>query len=219
MFGRFIKRIYLYTMKNTIIAIFLSISIGLNAQIIDFNNFSEKTMNEVMFKTMNEYVKKIHNGDSLILSSVVQEEIMPDNYNFIKNNITKPLITLHNPKWLGRPGNDLPDILKKKIANEIILKYPHSNIIKTWNEEYKVYTIFTYVENIASLQFISNIEPITYQTAAQKLIECWSKSPGHAIYMNANYGNSVVVGVISYFEKRTKTIIVSFVYVDFRLFV
>jgi hypothetical protein len=55
-------------MKKFITILFLFCSLIINAQSIDFNNFCEKTMNNVMFDEMNKYVKELHNGDSLTLS-------------------------------------------------------------------------------------------------------------------------------------------------------
>ena len=83
-------------MKRIILIITLLFSIASNAQIVDFNNFSEETMKMVMFEEMNKYVKRIHHGDSLFWSAVVQQYIMTDNYKFIRDNSYLPLQKRHN---------------------------------------------------------------------------------------------------------------------------
>lgn len=186
-------------MKWLFSILFLVYSLLINAQVIDINNFSEDTMNQVMFDEMNKYVKKIHNGDSLIWSNVIQKDIMTDNYNFIKNNNNKlPFQKLHNPKWLGRPWNDLPDTIKIKIINTLP----------------KEYAIFTYTEILAGKSFTIQDGNYTYQKIAQECIINWNKSPGHALYMNANYENKVIVGVTSYYDKKRRMVYISFVYVS-----
>ena len=193
-------------MKKRLIILFILISIGANAQLIDWNNFDEQTMNDVMFVTMNTYVKKIHNGDSLILSSVIQKDIMADNYNFFKSN--KSLL-IHNPKWSNRLYNDLPDTIRIKIINENINpKYLKSK----WMEKYKYYYPFSYTEIIEKCIF-DNINSYTYQWIAQYFIDGWNKSPAHAMLMNGDYQNEVIVGVATYYNKNERAIYISFVYV------
>ena len=140
-------------MKHITIIITLLSTIISNAKIIDFNNFSEERMNQVMFDEMNKYVKRLHHGDSLIWSAVVQKDIMTDNYNFIRNNRYLPLQKLHNQKWLGRPWNDLPDTIRVKIIDEMS-KYPDSTFIKSkYFKEYKTYLAFTYTEILKSFTY------------------------------------------------------------------
>jgi len=189
-------------MKWLFSILFLVYSLLINAQVIDINNFSEDTMNQVMFDEMNKYVKKIHNGDSLVWSNVIQKDIMTDNYNFIKRNYYKDINKLHNPKWLDRPWNDLPDTIKIKIIDE-------SQGSQIWNK--KEYVIFTYTEILAGPFPVRNY---TYQKIAQECIINWNKSPGHALYMNANYENKVIVGVTSYYDKKRRMVYISFVYVS-----
>ena len=134
-------------MKQSLTFILILFSLATEAQVIDFNNFSEERMNEVMFSEMNSYVKKIHNGDSLIWSSVVQKDVMSDNYNFIKSNSGQNLMKLHNPKWLGRDWNDLPDTIRVKIINEMTIKYPQSEFLKAKKLEIgEGYLPMTYTE-------------------------------------------------------------------------
>jgi hypothetical protein len=172
-------------------------------------------MNEVMFSEMNNYVKKIHHGDSLIWSSVVQKEVMSDNYNFIKSNSGQNLMKLHNPKWLGRDWNDLPDTIRTKIITEMKTKYPQSEFLKANKlENYDVYSAFTYTEILHSITFSGNYPAITYQQIARTSITDWNNSPPHAMYMNANYKNVVIVGVATYYNKKTRTIFISFVHVS-----
>lgn len=56
-------------------------SILINAQVIDWNNFNEKTMNELMFRKMKEYTL-LEGGYSLSHSSSENQNI----YNCIKRN-------------------------------------------------------------------------------------------------------------------------------------
>jgi hypothetical protein len=73
--------IYISLMKRLIIILCLLPSIKINAQIVDFNHFSEKRMNEVMFIYMNDYTKT-NGGYSLTHSSVEETKI----YRYIKKN-------------------------------------------------------------------------------------------------------------------------------------
>lgn len=202
-------------MKHIIIIITLLSSIVSNAQIVDFNNFSEETMNMVMFDEMNKYVKRIHHGDSLIWSTVVQQDVMTDNYNYLRNNSYLPLQKLHNPKWLTRPWNDLPDTIKVKIIDDMSSKYPDSTFIKSkYYKEYKTYLAFTYTEILRLIRYGSPYPTVTYQDIARQCITDWNQSPPHAMYMNANYKNAVIVGVATYFNKKGRTIFISFVHVS-----
>lgn len=201
-------------MKAIVITIILLSSLIANAQIVDFDNFSEERMNRVMFDEMNKYVKRIHHGDSLIWSSVVQQDIMTDNYNFIRNNKYQALQKLHNQKWLGRPWNDLPDTIRVKIIEEMS-KYPDSTFIKNkYFKEYKTYLEFTYTEILRLIRYGSPYPTVTYQDIARQCITDWNQSPPHAMYMNANYKNAVIVGVATYFNKKGRTIFISFVHVS-----
>jgi hypothetical protein len=65
---------YLSSMKKMIIIFCFLHSALLFAQTIEFSQFSEATMNEVMFNRMNEY-SLLHGGDSLTQSTTAQEEI------------------------------------------------------------------------------------------------------------------------------------------------
>lgn len=202
-------------MKHALTFLILFVPFLSYSQVIDFDNFSEDRMNAVMFDEMNKYVKSIHNGDSLIWSSVVQNEVMSDNYNFLKRNSSQPLSKLHNPKWLSRDWNEVPDTIRTKIITEMVTKYPQSEFLK--KKEFKGfggYLAFTYTEILHSIRFSGNYPTITYQEIARGAIKGWNNSPPHAMYMNANYKNGVIVGVTTIFDKLRKTIIISFVHVS-----
>ena len=202
-------------MKRLLLLLYLLSAIISNAQVIDFNNFDESLMNQVMFDEMNKYVKKIHNGDSLIWSSVVQKDVMSDNYNFMKSNSSLHLMKLHNPKWLGRGWNDLPDTIRVKIIEEMTTKYPQSEFLKANKlENFDVYSAFSYTEILHSISYSGNNPQITYQDVAKGAIKAWNNSPPHAMYMNANYKNAVITGVATFFDRKRKTITISFVHVS-----
>ncbi len=202
-------------MKQYLTFLLIIFSSVVESQIIDFNSFSEERMNEVMFNEMNKYVKSIHNEDSLIWSSVVQQDVMADNYNFIRSNSSNNLMKLHNPKWLGRDWNDLPDTVRTKIITEMEIKFPQSEFLKKNKlENYEGYSAFTYTEILHSITFSGSYPSITYQEIARRAIKGWNNSPPHALYMNANYKNGVIVGVATVFDKKSKTIIISFVHVS-----
>jgi len=202
-------------MKQFLILIFLLSAINSNAQVIDFNNFDESLMNKVMFDEMNSYVKRIHKGDSLIWSVVIQKDVMTDNYNFMKTNSGKDLMKLHNPKWLGRGWNDLPDTIRVKIIKEMTTKYPQSKFLRANKlENFDVYSAFTYTEILHSITYSGAFPQITYQDVARGAIKAWNNSPPHALYMNANYKNAVITGVATFFDRKRKTIYISFVHVS-----
>ena len=122
---------------------------------------------------------------------------------------------LHNPKWLGRPWNDLPDTIRTKIIDEMKTRYPQSGFLKKNKlENYEGYSAFTYTEILHSITFSGSYPSITYQEIARRAIKGWNNSPPHALYMNANYKNAVIVGVATVFDKKSKTIIISFVHVS-----
>ena len=183
-------------MKKILFIIFSFLSIGAYAQIIDFDNFNETLMNQIMFDEMNKRTKQLHNGDSLIWSSVIQEDIMTDNYNYIKIHALQ-----HNPKWIQV---DLPDSIKVKINNEI-LKYSNFKFLTTR---------YTYSEIIGNVTFWGYDSSFTYQRIATEIINGWKNSPPHKSRMDANYMNKVLVGVITYYDKKRRTVYVSFVHIS-----
>jgi len=202
-------------MKRLLILIYLLSAINSYAQVINFNNFDEAIMNRVMFDEMNKYVKKIHNGDSLIWSTVVQKDVMKDNYNFMKTNSGKDLMKLHNPKWLGRGWNELPDTIRVKIIEEMTTKYPQSEFLRANKlENFDVYTAFTYTEILHCIIYGGSYPQTTYQDVAKGAIKAWNNSPPHALYMNANYKNAVITGVATFFDRKRRTIYISFVHVS-----
>lgn len=191
---------------------------------IDFNNFSEKRMSDVLFVAMNDYQKKIHNGDSLIRSSLIERTISRDNYNYFKNNCEKPpyddIMRLHNPRWydIDRDGNpdrifnDLPDTIKVKVINE--MKGTHF-LRANWDNHAESY-ILTYGEIIGEVSFEKL--PIdfkyTYTQIANDLIKSWNESKLHTNFLNGDYNNAVIVGSITYYHKKRRTVYVSFVYIS-----
>lgn len=199
-------------MKIILIILCPLLSISITAQVIDWENFSEERMSAVMFEEMNSYVKKIHDGDSLILSNVIQNQIMPRNYNLIKNNHTLPLHLLHNMEWkIPDMGNDLHDTLRTKIieenANPKLLE-------RKWMPDFKCYGLFCYTEILESVFYKGYETGHTYQDVAIHFIDGWNLSPPHAAWMNANYDSKVIVGVTTYFDNKTRTIFISFVHLS-----
>lgn len=182
----------------------------ITAQPVDWKNFSEERMNEVMFNEMNEYVKRTHNGDSLVRSNVIQEEIMTTNFNLIRENHHLPLRSLHNQKWINDNTNELSDTLKRKIIGENANPILIENI---YLKDYNIYIGLSYMEILQSSSYPNN-NLISYQEVAKEFIRNWNNSPPHAGYMNANYRSKVIVGVTTYYHKGSRTIFISFVYVS-----
>jgi len=197
-------------MKIILLILFPLLSITITAQPIDWNNFSEEKMNEAMFSEMNEYVKKTHDCDSLILSKVIQENIMPRNYSLIKNNHHLPLHSLHNQEWMNERTNELPDTLKNKIIGE----YANPKLLESiFLEDFNVYAQLFYMEILQSSSYRYN-DHISYQEVAREFINNWNTSPPHAAHMNANYQSKVICGVTTYYNIPTRTVFISFVYVS-----
>jgi hypothetical protein len=241
-------------MRNLLFVISLLSPFTLLSQTIDWNDFSEEKMNEVMFSEMNKYVKSLkrrdsvrinpedlgskyraydwhdysktdkelmsdgakwRTGDSLILSKVIQDQIMPRNRGFIKKNSFRPLDALrlsHNKEWLMPDrGNDLHDTLRAKIFEE----YANPKMLKSlWMEEFKVYGYLCYTEILVCSSFSYPEAGLTYQQIAVQFIDAWNTSPSHSALMNANYHNKVICGVATYFDKESWVVYVSFVHVS-----
>lgn len=191
-------------MRNILFVLSLLSPFTLLSQTIDWNDFDEERMNEVMFIEMNGYVKMIHAGDSLIISSVVQSEIMPRNYALIKKNRLLPLDSLHlshNMEWQipGR-GNDLHDTLRAKIIQENACP----NLLKSkWMPDFKCYGLFCYTEILECASYERYGEGQTYQDIAIQFIQGWNDSPPHRGWMEADYHNKVIVGVCTFYDKET----------------
>ena len=171
---------------------------------------SEENMNQAMFSEMNKYVKKIHGGDSLILSEVIQENIMTRNYYLIKNNHHLTLQSLHNQEWINEDANALPDMLKKKLIEENANPYLLESIFL---KDFKVYAQLFYMEILQSSSYRYN-DKISYQEVAREFIRNWNSSPAHAAHMNANYRSKVIVGVATDYHIVSRRIFISFVYVS-----
>ena len=183
------------------------------SQVIDWDNIDERKMDTVMFNMMNNYVRSEKNGDSLIWSPVIQKEVMPRNYTYIKEHIGIPLNSLyqyHNTEWVNNRGNDLPKDIREKIIEENI------NPVYLSNESLKgfpgVYGLFEYSEILICIKGTQEGE--TYQNLAMFCIESWNSSPQHATIMNANYKNKVIVGVITLYDKKNSCMFISFVFVS-----
>lgn len=71
-------------MKQLILLTVFMIPTITNGQVIDFENFNQTTMNEILIKKMDEYTQSIQNY-SVIQTSVGQRRL----YRFIKNNNEK----------------------------------------------------------------------------------------------------------------------------------
>ena len=155
---------------------------------------------------------KWRTGDSLIHSMVIQDQIMPRNYNLIKNNHNQPLHSLHNMEWkIPNRGNDLHDTLRAKIFEE----YANPKMMKgLWMEEFKVYGYLCYTEILVCSSFRYPEAGLTYQQIAVQFIDGWNTSPPHALFMNANYHDKVICGVATYFDKDSWVVYVSFVHVS-----
>jgi len=197
-------------MKYLILFLFSFFSLTITAQTIDWNNFSEEQMNQAMFSEMNKYVKRTRGGDSLILSEVIQENIMPRNYNLIRNNHHLALRLLHNQEWINEDINALPDTLMNKIIEE----NANPKLLESiYLEDFNVYVKLSYMEILQSSSYPNN-NLISYQEVAKEFIKNWNSSPPHAGYMNANYRSKVIVGASTYYHKGSRTIFISFVYVS-----
>ena len=71
-------------MKQLILVTVLMIPTIINGQVIDFENFNQTVMNEILFKKMDEYTQSTQNY-SVIQTSVDQRRL----YRFIENNNEK----------------------------------------------------------------------------------------------------------------------------------
>ena len=163
-----------------------------------------------MFSEMNDYVKKTHDGDSLILSRVIQENIMHRNYTLIKNNHHLPLVSLHNQEWINENANALPDTLKNKIIQE----NANPRLLESiFMKDFNVYAQLFYMEILQSSSYLYN-DHISYEEVAKQFIRNWNTSHPHAAIMNAKYRSKVIVGVATYFDISTRTVFISFVYVS-----
>lgn len=159
-------------MKKLIIILFFTPSMLLNAQVIDWGNFNNKTMNEVIFGKIYDYTM-IKAGYSLISSGK-----LPELYRYIKKNNEKLSV----------------DGLSAKINVEILAK-PKYNSPKDFP--------------VGILDSISCTYIKTFQELADRCITDWTNSPSDAFFM---MGWGKIVGVTSYYNKRTKTIYISLVF-------
>jgi len=247
----YLRIVYISSMNKILLVTCLLFPSLLDAQVIDWSNFSEERMSLVMFEEMNKYVKSLsrldsvrvnlenpdskfrsrnwcdlyktdkelifegakwRTGDSLILSAVIQDQIMSRNYNLIRNNHTLDLHSLHNMEWkIPGMGNDLNDTLRTKIIEE----NANPKLLQgKWMADFKCYGLLCYTEILESVCYRGYETGHTYQDVAIHFIDGWNLSPPHAALMNANYNNKVIVGVTTYFHKETKTIFISFVFVS-----
>lgn len=203
-------------MKKIITILLLFISISVNGQIIDFNNFDENALNMAIFNEINNYTKSqvypdnisdninaktTHIGDSLILSSVVQEDIMTDTYNHLKNNY-KFFINTTEIKGLHK-AYVISDTTKNKIINELKLKYNNLNLLNSCLP-------------FICLEILNrhDIRESSYQNLARNITNEWKRSRDHKFIMDINYLNKVVCGVTVYYDEQRRTVYASFVYVS-----
>lgn len=94
-------------MKQLILVTVLMIPTIINGQVIDFENFNQTVMNEILFKKMDEYTQSTQNY-SVIQTSVDQRRL----YRFIENNNEKLSLDELNLK--------LNQIIKKRFDSEVI---------------------------------------------------------------------------------------------------
>lgn len=198
-------------MRNILLVLFPLLTMTINAQPIDWNHFSETTMNEVMFEEMNTYVKLTHGGDSLIWSGVVQEDVMSRNYDLIKKHHRLPLHSLHNQEWINDDINSLPDSIKNKIIHE---NANPQYLGSLYLECCDTYAQMSYMEIFQSSSYLRVYEQQNYRDVARSFIRGWNSSSAHAGYMNANYQSKVLVGVTTIYIRETRTIFISFVYIS-----
>jgi len=191
--------------------LFSLISIAISAQPIDWNQFSEERMNQVMFDEMNQYIKLTHDGDSLIWSGVVQEDIMSRNYDLIQKYHRLPLRSLHNKEWINDNTNSLPDTIKSKIIQENANPKYLENLYLYCCD---TYAQMSYMEILQSSSYMRAYEEQKYRDVAREFIRGWNSSPAHAGYMNADYQSKVLVGVTTIYIRETRTIFISFVYIS-----
>ncbi len=159
-------------MKKLITILCLLPLMLINAQVIDWNNFNEKTMNDVMFSKMNDYSMS-KGGYSLISSSK-----LPELYRCInKNNEKLPM-----------------DSLSAKINVEILAKPKYNSPMGF---------------PVGILDSISGIDIKTFQEIASSCITAWQNSQSDAFFM---VGWGKVVGLTSFYNKRTKTVYISVVF-------
>lgn len=195
--------------------ILIGLSITVEGQVIDWNNFDERKMDTVMFNVMNSYVDYRHPGDYLVWSPVLQKEVMQSNYDFIKSRRLQEIHSLHNNKWVNPEG--LPPDIKNKIIEEGInpifldgQKYTYE--IDSEGNTAEAYGTFDYTEILVSIPAYSCD---TYQELANHAIHSWNRSTeGHAGIMNANYRKKVIVGTIAFYSKGSRRVFISFVYIS-----
>jgi hypothetical protein len=148
-------------MKTIIILLTLILSLPLNGQVIDVNNFDEKLFEKVLFEKMITYRKSI-GSDSIVWSEVLY------------SNIAKPnTIKMVNDNKLYHP--DEGDIWKNpnmrvELGNELSKKQ-NFDILQSLSGP-----MFMSFEIAAR---ISSHLVTTYQELADRAINGWSKSPGH----------------------------------------
>jgi hypothetical protein len=157
----FLYNIYFSLMKKLITILCLLPSMLIKAQVIDWDNFNEKTMNDVMFNQMNDYAK--NNGTySTIRMSVGQQEI----YRCIKKNNEKlPLDDLNtriNVKVLRKYDSKI--ISRTNLVGNVgLLDSISCKNIKTYEDiAYRGITNWTNSENIIFMRWSQIGEGITY---------------------------------------------------------
>jgi hypothetical protein len=157
----FLYNIYFSLMKKLITILYLLPSMFINAQVIDWDNFNEKTMNEVMFSQMNDYTKS--NGFySIIRMSVGQQKI----YRCIKKNNEKlPMDGLNariNVKVLRKYDSKI--ISRTNLVGNVgLLDSISGKNIKTYEDiAIRCITDWTNSENIIFTMWSQTGEAITF---------------------------------------------------------
>jgi hypothetical protein len=150
---------YLSPMKNIIILSSLLISISLNGQLIDFHHFDKRTMNEVMFNQMSDYIMS-HYGYSIINYSLGQHRI----YQYIKKNSLKMS----------------PSDMCIKINNRILRKYDSKIVSKTKMLGCVGFINSISIENCRTYQDISENCLLDWVNSENGVFMNWSQV-GHAV--------------------------------------
>lgn len=160
-----------------------------------------------MFNVMNSYFDYKIKGEFIVWSSVVQSEVMSSNYEWIKTHKhIRDLKVSHNPKWPVAYG--LPNDIKDKIIEENSNPY---FLLGQKLENAEGYGTFDYSEILVS---IPKNDLKTYQKIANRAIALWNTSSPHKAIMNANYKTKVIVGTTTFYDKATRRVIISFVYIS-----
>ncbi len=159
-------------MKKLITILLTLVSLTVNSQVIDWDNFDTSIADSVLFVEMNKF------RDSLGLSTFIYSKVIHDNIStYSTGEMVKEKRTFHPDK------KDLVKKYKSSTKTEIINK---ANI-KTYNSPILVgpYEVGVGTFQKEGLTYYSN----TYSGLAKKLIERWCKSKPHYEILILEHGN------------------------------